>query len=343
MYKWRLFLIFAVQKSDFLKVSTNSKPLLVFYLLVAYVALQFFWWGYMLYNLNKEIYQHKVEIALLRSDEPDETLQKESELKQKLNLRVAMIIGEGSVFLVLMMLGIEKIRRTFKIEKALAERQKNFLLSITHELKSPIASAKLQVQTLQKRELDRVKQQEIIANAINDTNRLNNLVENILLVAKMENQKMDVLRERVNLSEYITNGINQMIESFNYSQKVNLHIDKDIFLPIDRTLFPSIIINLFENAVKYSPAQSTINISLVNSNNCVVLSVSDEGGGIPESERDNIFNKFYRIGNEETRKAKGTGLGLFIVRFIVKQHDGIICVKANKPQGSIFEISFKNS
>ncbi len=331
-----------MQKSYSLKVSTNSKPLLVFYLLVAYVALQFFWWGYMLYDLNKEIYQHKVEIALLRSDEPTETIIKENELKLKLNLRVAMIIGEGSVFLVLMIFGIEKIRRTFKIEKELSERQKNFLLSITHELKSPIASNKLQLQTLQKRELDRPKQQEIIANAINDTNRLNNLVENILLVAKMENQKMYVYLERVNLSEYITTGINQMIESFNYSQKINLSIDKDVFLPIDRTLFPSIIINLFENAVKYSPPESTISICLVNSNSNIVLSVSDQGIGVPENERVNIFNKFYRVGNEETRKAKGTGLGLFIVRFIVKQHNGVVQIKNNKPQGSIFEIEFKN-
>jgi K+-sensing histidine kinase KdpD len=236
--------------------------------------------------------------------------------------------------------GILQIRKTFKKETELAQQQKNFLLSVTHELKSPIASTKLQLQTLQKHELDREKQKEIILNAISDTDRLNNLVENILMAAKIENSIYSIHKEKYNLSEYITEGLNQTISSFNYKQKVELDIQPNIFLEIDRTSFPSIILNLFENAVKYSPENSKIKISLKKLNEKVIFSVADEGAGIPDKEKEGIFQKFYRIGNEETRKTKGTGLGLYIVNYLVAQHNGTISVKNNDPKGSVFEVVF---
>ena len=238
--------------------------------------------------------------------------------------------------------GRETIRKSFNKETALANQQKNFLLSVTHELKSPIASAKLQLQTLLKRELDRDKQKEILANAINDTDRLNNLVENILLAAKIENNVFASHLEEYNLSEYITEGMNQTIESFRYKQKVVLDIDPNIFMKIDRMSFPSIILNLFENAVKYSSGDSTITVGLKKQNQKIILSVADEGLGISDEEKKYIFKKFYRIGSEETRKTKGTGLGLFIVDFLVKQHNGIISVRNNKPKGTIFEVEFNS-
>ena len=150
------------------------------------------------------------------------------------------------------------------------------------------------------------------------------------------------LYEEYNLSEYITEGMNQTIESFHYKQKVILDIQPNIFMKIDRTSFPSIILNLFENAVKYSSGDSTITVALKKQNQRVILSVADEGLGITDEEKKYIFKKFYRIGSEETRKTKGTGLGLFIVDFIVKQHDGIISVKNNMPKGTIFEVEFNS-
>lgn len=324
----------------------KSRPLFWFYILLVYVFLQFSWWTYSMFQLNSENIRLKTEINLLKGENPEEIIANGNAMNIKLHKRWLMISSEGAVFVFLLLLGGYQIRKTLKKENALAQQQKNFLLSVTHELKSPIASTKLQLQTLQKHELDREKQKEIISNAISDTERLNNLVENILVAAKIENSVFTLHKEKYNLSEYITEGMNQTIKSFNYKQKIILNIEPNIQMNIDRTSFPSIILNLVENAVKYSPENSTITIGLKSSyskaseDKKIILSVADEGVGISDEEKKNIFQKFYRVGNEEVRKTKGTGLGLFIVNYLVEQHSGIITVKDNAPKGSIFEVTF---
>jgi signal transduction histidine kinase len=322
--------------------SKKSRPLFVFYLLVAYVFVQFAWWTYSMFQLNNEISYLKTELNLLKGESAEDVMTKGNEINEKLHKRWIMISSEGAVFIGLLMLGIIQIRRTFKKENELANRQKNFLLSVTHELKSPIASLKLQLQTLEKRELEKAQQQEILKNAVSDTDRLTNLVENILLAARIDNNVFHILREKTDLSTYISENMNQMISLFSYKQKVILDIDDHIFLDIDRTTFPSIIINLFENAIKYSPENSTITIGLKKQSNAIMLYVKDEGMGIPDRDKKNIFEKFFRVGNEETRRTKGTGLGLYIVKHIAELHGGTVSIRNNVPKGSIFEVSFFN-
>jgi len=321
----------------------KSRPLFWFYLLVVYIIIQFVWWSFLMVRLNNEVYSLKTEVNLLRGETSLEIERNGNELNRKLKTRWLMIASEGSVFVCLLLLGIMQVRKTFIKEAALSQQQNNFLLSVTHELKSPIASAKLQLQTLEKRELDREKQKEIIANAISDTERLNNLVENILLAAKIENSVYTLYKETINLSDYITEGLTKTIASFHYTRKIELKIEPNIFMAIDRTSFPSIILNLFENAVKYSHDNSSITISLKSQADKIILSIADEGIGIDQKEKTLIFQKFYRIGNEETRTTKGTGLGLYITDYLIKQHGGSISVKNNQPRGSVFEVVFNKS
>jgi signal transduction histidine kinase len=295
-----------------------------------------------MFQLNNEISRLKTELNLLKAESPEQVIAEGNSINEKLHKRWVMISSEGAVFIGLLMIGFFQIRKTFKKEKELAARQTNFLLSVTHELKSPIASAKLQLQTLQKHELEKERKQEIIANAIKDTDRLNNLVENILLAAKIDNSTFHLHLQDTDLSAYIRDNMTQMITLFNYKQKVLLDIYPGIHLPIDRTTFPSIIINLFENAVKYSPSDSTITISLSKKEEKVKLCVINEGKSIASEDKTKIFEKFYRVGNEDTRQTKGTGLGLYIVKHIVQQHNGTILLKDNVPKGSIFEVSFNS-
>ncbi|MBI4945696.1 MAG: two-component sensor histidine kinase [Bacteroidetes bacterium] len=318
----------------------SSRPLFLFYILVAYVLVQFAWWGYLMIQQNNEIYQLKSTINLLHHEDPQLVIEQGNALEKKLHSRWMMITGEGLVFFILLSIAFLRVRNTFHKEAELASHQKNFLLSVTHELKSPIASAKLQLETLLKHDLEKEKQKELLTNAISDTERLNKLVENILLASKIENKAHALHRENVNLSEYLEEGMKQTILKFNPKQKVTLDIQPNVFYSIDKTTFPSIILNLFENSVKYSPAHSMIKIILKEQGNGVVLSVSDEGVGIPDAEKQNIFKKFYRVGNEETRKEKGTGLGLYIVKYLAEEHLGTVLVKNNSPRGTMFEIVF---
>jgi signal transduction histidine kinase len=111
-----------------------------------------------------------------------------------------------------------------------------------------------------------------------------------------------------------------------------------MLLETEKFAYSSVIQNLVENAIKYSNESANIEVSLYQNNDSVVLEVKDNGIGIPERERSNIFKKFYRIGNEETRTTKGTGLGLFIVKRVVDLHGGKIFVSENKPKGTVVKI-----
>ena len=106
----------------------------------------------------------------------------------------------------------------------------------------------------------------------------------------------------------------------------------------DYSAIRSVIINLLENAVKYSDRVPEINIGLTSNNERCNIEISDNGIGIDQSERKKIFEKFYRVGNEDQRKTKGTGLGLYIVDQIVRAHNGSITVSSNQPKGTIFNV-----
>jgi two-component system phosphate regulon sensor histidine kinase PhoR len=332
-----------------MKPGKRPRPLLLFYILVVYVFIQFGWWAYLLVHLNNDVavLEKKVLVANLTSEpatvSTTELLRQENLLKDKLHKQWMMILGEGSVFLVLLLLGILRTRNSFKKEVALSTQQKNFLLSVTHELKSPLASIRLQLETIQKRDLQKEKQGEMLFNAIEDTDRLNALVENILVAARIDNHLYSLNLEKGNLSDEIKGLTEKAISGFARNHKIKTEITENIFVPFDRIGLHSIFINLLENAVKYSKAGTEIKISLHKKNDSVILSVADNGPGIPDQEKENVFKRFYRIGSEETRTTKGTGLGLYIVQSLTEAHGWTVHISDREGGGSIFEISIQNS
>ncbi len=321
--------------------SKQSRPLFWFYILVGYVLVQFVWWAYLMVSLNGEVNSLQNQINLLNGNSAEEVIKLGNELNDKLHKRWLMISGEGAVFIALLLVGIVQVRKSFKREQKLTEQEKNFLLSVTHELKSPIASSKLQLQTLLKHNLEKEQQQKMLNNAIEDTNRLNNLVENILLAAKVENPNYMLQKEKCNISQITKDVVGKLKNTYDAKANISLTVEPDIYLNVDKSYFPSIVLNLVENAMKYAPEDSSINLTLRKSANNVICNVIDEGVGISDAEKKNVFNRFYRVGNEETRSAKGTGLGLFIVDQLVKQHNGSIVIKDNQPRGCNFEITFR--
>lgn len=322
------------------QIQKRPRPLFLFYLLVVYVFIQFSWWSYLMVKLNNEVLEQRLHIIALQTSDASEIETAQSELHAKLKKRWLMIAGEGTVFLVLLISGFLQTRKTFKKEAELGLRQKNFLLSITHELKSPIASAKLQLETLLKRDLPKEKQNEIIHNALADTERLNALVENVLIAVRLEDNSFRLLKQVSNFSELVESEMNKLATLFQQQKQHNLSlsIEKGIEFEADRFAFISILTNLYENAIKYSPNVPQITCILKKYEHKILLQIADEGSGVSEAEKQLIFDKFYRIGNEETRKNKGTGLGLYIVKKLVLAHQGTIEVKKNSPKGSIFEI-----
>lgn len=319
---------------------STSKVLFQFYLLVIYVLLQFCWWAYLINNLNKEVHDLKATILLYNHSSQEKLAIAKNELNNKLHKRWLMIGGEGTVFISILMLGIYRTRKAFAREFELARQQKNFLLAITHELKSPIASSKLQIETVLKRKLSEEKQHEILTNALHDHARLNELVEKVLLANKIESSAYHFNKVKINVSELSETTIKKLKQLTLKDNNLELEIGANICLNFDAIAWGSIITNLLENASKYSEFGSKIKFVLIQKEHLVTLQIIDEGAGINSEEKKKVFKMFYRTGNEETRLSKGTGLGLYIVDYLVKSHQGILNIHNNKPKGSIFEMKF---
>lgn len=249
-----------------------------------------------------------------------------------------MIIGEGIVFLALLTWAIQRTRVAFRREELLAERQKNFLLSVTHELRSPLASIGLQAETLLKRDLPKEKQSQILSNVLEDTERLNALIGNILLAARIDTAAFTLQTSKRDFSHFVEQLADKISHGVGQNHKFNLKIDKKIEFDFDDVAAHSVIANIIENAAKYSKAETTITVALERKDNRVILTVADEGKGIADDYKQTVFERFYRTGNEETRSTKGTGLGLYIANYLAEMHGWKITISDNTPQGSIFTI-----
>jgi len=285
------------------------KPLFLFYFLVFYAVAQIIWWGMLLMQL-----------------EP---------------LRKGMVIGEGFIFMSVFLVGAIKLKKAFEHEYKAHRQQHNFLLSVTHELKSPLASIKLYIQTILKRDLNKEQREQFLANSLKDIERLDDLVENVLIATKLERVGKSIPKEKFDFSELISRIADRLQVHSCTSQIIKTDIQPSIFYTGDKFAITSVVTNLVENAIKYSPPCAHVNVKIYkNESDQIRFSVSDLGIGINDEEKKRIFNKFYRVGSEDTRKTKGTGLGLYIVKSVLDKHNAQIKVLNNTPTGSIFDVTF---
>ena len=321
-----------------MKTKFNSNAILT--ILFGYIILQFLWWEVLLVRQNGKLIEEKQKILELTSISESKLRKDIIDLHTKKTKQTWMIVGEGTVFLLLLLYGINQIKLARKKENELNKHQENFFLSITHELKTPIAATKLQLQTMQKQQLTVEQQQELIKGALVETERLNQLIDNVLMAGRLDSGQLNFEKEKTDLSKLVKDLLNRYYKDALQNGTLTYDIESGLMVKIDSHYFPSIITNLIDNAFKYSSNSPNVKVELKKSSNNVLLSIQDNGIGITLEERDLIFKKFIRSGNEETRKTKGTGLGLYIVKYLVNQHNAKINVKQNQPKGSIFEIEF---
>jgi len=264
-------------------------------------------------------------------------------IKNNLDRKIWMYLLEGVVMVLLLFWGIIWIYQSLQNRLNLKRQQSNFLLSITHELKTPLASIKLYIETLRKRKLTEEQTDTILKNSLTDVERLHDLVENLLIAARLDNHKYEPYFELTNFSVLVSETIDKFIAPRTSNHQIVKNIEPDVFLSVDENAIVMILNNLLSNAAKYSPENTVIEISLHQDHSITKLSVSNEGPNIDDEDKKNLFSRFYRAGNENTRKNKGTGLGLFIVKNLLTLHKADIFVKDKNPQGAIFEIEFKKN
>ncbi len=327
-----------------MKNSLPTNPFRTFYVVFTYIIAFTLWWAYLLYAKNETAYTETVELNEIRFRQTNATIDYQStddfaKVYSKYKRQKFMILSEGLAFLVLMLLGLLRVRKVFLQEIELAEQQKNFMLSITHELKSPLSSIKLALQTMRKRKLEPDQSERLIGNSLSDIDRLDSLIDNILFAAKIERSETGFSDAETDISELTLH----LVQKFYDNKKaivIDAQIQQGIYMQVDSLAYSSVVINLLENAMKYADANTKVKLRLSTDSSGIIFSVADNGVGIPDDFKTKIFEKFYRIGSEETRSVKGTGLGLYIVKRVTEIYNGRISVTNNQPKGTVFTVTF---
>lgn len=301
------------------------------------------WWSILLNRKNTEAFTARADMIQMEmqhtfgiSNYEIENNPEYQELESKYKKQQYMILGEGIVFACILIFGVYLINRSFLRELDLSRRQQNFLLSITHELKSPLASIGLVFDTISKRQLEKSKLDSLAQTGKSEKDRLEGLINNLLMAAKIDsNYKYNLEAENIGevLHAIITSYRNiypeiTIIEEFSSGLMAN--VDKETFI--------TVLHNLLSNAIKYKSKERQLEIlvSAREVDDFVVLDIADNGIGISADEAKHIFDKFYRVGSEYTRTTKGTGLGLYIVKRILRKHGGEASVAVRKPNGTVF-------
>jgi two-component system, OmpR family, sensor histidine kinase CiaH len=310
---------------------------LIYWLLLMYITASLVWWLIILSKQNADM------AALKINDLPITDIfystKYEAIIKQK-NINFLQYIAEGSFFLLFILLGASFLRRAFKKEMVSTAKQRNFMMAITHELKTPIAISKLNLETIQKHKLTAIQQEKLLSNTLQETNRLDTLCNNLLLSTQIDESGYEASMEILDFSTLINNCANEFVNR--YTQRViKVDIHENIFVNGDKFLLQMAASNLIENAIKYSPKDKPIEILLHGLTDFTILKIIDEGQGISDIEKESVFNKYYRIGNLATKTSKGTGLGLYLVKRICLTHKAKIIIENNPKAGSIFTLTFK--
>ncbi len=322
----------------FIKRQKLAVITVAYWVLLIYIVAALVWWFISLENQNQRMFLYRVQEIEKKS--PD-FQQQYATIENERNRKTTQYIGEGLTFLLLILVGALFVYRATKKQIRLSQQQQNFIMAVTHELKTPVAIAQLNLETLQKRKLEETQQQKLIASTLEETNRLDTLTNNILLVSQLETGKHTFNKQEINFSELVNDVLKNFAGRFP-QHNIKNEIAGDIYVKGEFMLLQMLLSNLIDNALKYSDKGSPIKITLKKIKNKAALTVADEGEGIPDEEKKKVFEKFYRSGYEGIRKAKGTGLGLYLCKKIAADHNGSICITDNTPQGAIFTVKLES-
>jgi signal transduction histidine kinase len=257
-----------------------------------------------------------------------------------LNTQEIVILVFGIIFFAMIITGLV-LNTTFLIREIRRnEQQDAFLNAMTHELKTPIASIKLYLETLKRRDVDQEKRREFYDVMLADSDRLLTTVEQVLQASRTreKSRKLDV--SKIEIGELLRDCAELIRSRYNLEEKAIdvAEVPEKTFVSGDAGELRTVFTNLLDNAVKYSKDKIEISvITRIRQKNIVEIRIKDRGVGIPPDESKRIFKRFYRVPGSSTQTAKGTGLGLYIVQSILKKHSGKIFVKSRGEEtGSTF-------
>ncbi len=252
---------------------------------------------------------------------------------------IFIVIGLGSI-------GLSFFGSLFMANKALMpikeawERQKNFITDASHELRTPLTSIQTNLEVILDNTRESVdSQRKWLNNILSENKRMSKLVDDLLLIARADSQQEKMIMSPFCLSKALKEAASPY-EPIGAKKDIAvlLSLDEDVNIVGDETRIKQLIVILLDNAIKYTPAGGTVTLELKEINNSAEIYIKDTGEGIGSGDKDKIFERFYRVDKARSRGSGGSGLGLSIAYWIVKEHGGSINVTDAKPVGCVFTV-----
>ena len=280
------------------------------------------------------------DLRELITNVPELTIDSQDENGEYVSLRVrfALIRRESGFISGL----VAVLHDTTEQDKEERERRL-FVSNVSHELRTPLTSVKSYLEALDDGALSEPVAPDFVKVSLTETNRMMRMVTDLLSLSRIDNDTSHLDVELTNFTAFITYILNRFDKIKNQDETKKYEIIRDysitpIWVEIDTDKMTQVIDNIMNNAIKYSPDGGTITVSVRTTDVQLILSISDEGLGIPKQDLPKIFDRFYRVDKARSRAQGGTGLGLAIAKEIIKQHHGFIWAKSEYGKGSTFTI-----
>jgi signal transduction histidine kinase len=239
-----------------------------------------------------------------------------------------VVMTEGLVMLAVILAGVYVIFHYWNRQSRLYERQRTFISQVTHELKSPLASIQLHLETIRLRRPPQERLDAFVNTMLADTERLHYLINNLLMAARLEKRRKPTERRMTNVSDLLREYVEREREKLPKGGHITLEAEDDVRLLVDPEEVEIVLRNLFENAVLYSPGSPEITVRLTLAGSSARLAIQDRGRGLDRSELKKVFDMFYRV-QQSGENVRGTGLGLYIVDTIVRGYGGTVTVESD--------------
>lgn len=237
---------------------------------------------------------------------------------------------QGLLLLSIMLVGVYAMFLFWRRQSRLYQQQREFITQVTHELKSPLASIQLHLETIRLRRLPEERLEAFVDTMLDDTRRLHSQIDNLLLAARLEQRRRPSELREIDLSAFLNRYLDETENRLPPGTRLERDVEPEVRAAVEPDEMATVMRNLLENAVLYSPNQIEILVRLRRAGRFALLSVQDQGLGVSKDQLKKIFQRFYRI-EQPGERIRGTGLGLYIVQTVVKNSGGTVSAASDGP------------
>lgn len=264
------------------------------------------------------------------------------QIEQRYRIKLIQVVGEGAMLVILILITMLMLYYMFLVEARVRRSMENFLSTVTHELKTPIAGMKALLQTLSTRSIPEEKRAEYLEMGLRESARLQHLVDNVLVANRLDRKRMQIEVQPVELRPLLERVVGSWRRVFPGAGTLRLSCPDSVVVAADPEAVGIVLDNLLDNAFKYSPQNPQITIVVESDQDSVSISVGDQGIGMDPADIENIFEKFHRATQNGVKTIKGSGLGLYIARNLTRAVGGELRAEsAGRGCGSTFRLRLK--